>query len=32
MEIIVRNLHDQATENQVNKYFRNVLGNLGIKT
>ena len=32
MEIIVRNLHDQVTENQVNKYFRNVLGNLGIKT
>ena len=32
MEIIVRNLHDQVTENQLNKYFRNVLGNLGIKT
>ena len=32
MEIIVRNLHDQVTENQVNKYFRKVLGNLGIKT
>ena len=32
MEVIVRNLHDQVTENQLNKYFRNVLGNLGIKT
>ena len=32
MEIIVRNLHDQVTENQVDKYFRKVLGNLGIKT
>ena len=32
MEIIVRNLHDQATENQVDKYFRKVLGNIGINT
>ena len=32
MEVIVRNLHDQVTENQVNKYFRDVLGKLGIKT
>ena len=32
MEIIVRNLHDQVTENQLNKYFRNVLEKLGIKT
>lgn len=32
MEIIVRNLHDQATEKQVDKFFRNVLDKLGIKT
>ena len=32
MEVIVRNLHDQVTENQVNKFFRDVLNKLGIKT
>ena len=32
MEVIVRNLHDQATENQVNKFFRDVFDKLGIKT
>ena len=32
MEIIVRNLHEQVTEKQVDKYFRNVLDKLGIKT
>ena len=32
MEVIVRNLPDQATEKQVDNYFRDVLGKLGIKT
>ena len=32
MEVIVRNLHDQATEKQVDNFFRNVLDKLGIKT
>lgn len=32
MEVIVRNLPDQITEKQVNKYFRDVLDKLGIKT
>ena len=32
MEVIVRNLHDQVTEKQVDKYFRSVLEKLGIKT
>ena len=32
MEIIVRNFHDQVTENKVDKYFRDVLDKLGIKT
>lgn len=32
MEVIVRNFHDQVTENQVNKFFRDVLDKLGIKT
>ena len=32
MEVIVRNLHDQITEKQVENYFRPVLGNLGITT
>lgn len=32
MEVIVRNLHEQVTEKQVDKYFRNVLDKLGIKT
>ena len=32
MEVIVRNLHDQVTETQVNKFFRGVLDKLGIKT
>ena len=32
MEVIVRNLHDQATEKQVDNYFSDVLGKLGIKT
>lgn len=32
MEVIVRNLHDQATEKQVNNFFRNVLEKFGIKT
>lgn len=32
MEVIVRNLHDQATEKEVNNFFRDVLGKLGIKT
>ena len=32
MEVVVRNLADQATERQVEKYFRNVLDKFGIKT
>ena len=32
MEVLVRNLHDQVTENQLDRYFRNVLDKLGIKT
>ncbi len=32
MDIIVRNLHDQVTEKQVNKFFQNVFDKLGIKT
>ena len=32
MEVIVRNLPEQATENQVNKFFRNILDELEIKT
>ena len=32
MEVIVRNLHDQVTEKQVDNFFRNVLDKLGIKT
>ena len=32
MEIIVRNLHDQATEKQVDRFFQNVFDKLGIKT
>ena len=32
MEVIVRNLHDQVTEKQVDNFFRNVLEKLGIKT
>ena len=31
MEVIVRNLHDQVTEKQVDNFFRNVLDKLGIK-
>ena len=32
MEVIVRNLHDQVTEKQVDNFFRNILDKLGIKT
>ena len=32
MEVFVRNLPDQATEKQINNFFRNVLEKLGIKT
>lgn len=32
MEVVVRNLHDQVTEKQVDNFFRNVLEKLGIKT
>ena len=32
MEVIVRNLHDQVTEKQVDNFFRKVLDKLGIKT
>ncbi|KAL9130782.1 MAG: hypothetical protein Q9217_001130 [Psora testacea] len=32
MEVIVRNLHDQMTEKQVDNYFRPVLERLGTKT
>lgn len=32
MEVIVRNLHDQVTEKQVDNFFRNVLEKLGVKT
>ena len=32
MEVIVRNLHDQVTEKQVDKFFRKVFDKLGIKT
>lgn len=32
MEVIVKNLPDQITEKQVDKFFRNVLEKLGIKT
>ena len=31
MEVIVRNLHDQMTEKQVDNYFRPILERLGIK-
>lgn len=32
MEVIVRNLHDQVTEKQVDSFFRNVFEKLGLKT
>ena len=32
MEIIVRNLHDEATEREIDRYFGGILGKLGIKT
>lgn len=32
MEVIVRNLHEQVTEKQVDKFFRDVLDKLGVKT
>lgn len=32
MEVIVRNLHDQVTEKQVDNFFRKVFDKLGIKT
>ncbi len=32
MEIIVRNLHDQITEKQVDNFFKGVLGQIGVHT
>ena len=32
MEVIVRNLHDQITEKQLESFFRQILDKLGIKT